>query len=216
MHRAGDAFELALESYNRRSLRHRLQAFCLQMVDAWEMLLKGERVEARGTDAIEGPSTDDDNSEAERTDSPPIWSLEQMLDDAFDHPDHPVRANITHLLTLCDQREYLLVPDLEPAVVEVFRAAGFNFRRRYRGVVDADPVAHAPAQLALSAQSRQVNLDVLRQRYGHRTYERAKQYLDRLSSDRQRLKSRRFAISTDYQLALTRRLDDNDISIDRG
>lgn len=227
MHRAGDAFELALESYQRRSLRHRVQTFCLLMVDAWEMLLKGEWVEARGTDAIERPPSEDpspeesddapptsDQSGDDRSgDTPTIRSLEDMLSLSYNDEGHPVRHNILHLLNLCDQREYLLVPDLEPAVVPLFRAAASNFRRRYRGTMDEDPVAHAPAQIAFRADATSVNLDVLRQRYGHRTYERAKRYLDRLEADRDQHDSRRFAVSNAYRLALVRRLDDEDIPL---
>jgi len=226
MHRAGDAFELALESYQRRSLRHRVQAFCLLMVDAWEMLLKGEWIEARGTDAIERPTGHDDSSAESGAASPAsdqsddlagdtltIRSLEDMLSLSYDDEQHPVRHNILHLLNLCDQREYLLVPDLEPAVVPLFRAAASNFRRRYRGTMDEDPVAHAPAQIAFPADANSVNLDVLRQRYGHQTYERAKRYLDRLEADRDRHESRRFAVSNTYRLALVRRLDDDDIPL---
>ncbi|WP_206644491.1 DUF3644 domain-containing protein [Pseudoalteromonas sp. PS5] len=46
--RSLDAFTLALEVYNRPSMKNRVEAFAIMMVNAWELLLKAEILKAEG------------------------------------------------------------------------------------------------------------------------------------------------------------------------
>jgi len=49
-----DAFTLALEVYNRPSLKNRVEAFTIMMVNAWELLLKAELLKSTGYDVSAG------------------------------------------------------------------------------------------------------------------------------------------------------------------
>ena len=50
--RSLDAFTLALEIYNRPSLSNRVEAFTIMMVNAWELFLKAEILDALGEDKV--------------------------------------------------------------------------------------------------------------------------------------------------------------------
>nr|WP_245195834.1 DUF3644 domain-containing protein [Aeromonas sanarellii] len=50
--RSLDAFTLALEVYNRPSLCNRVEAFTIMMVNAWELFLKAEILDAFGEEKV--------------------------------------------------------------------------------------------------------------------------------------------------------------------
>ena len=50
--RSLDAFTLALEVYNRPSMKNRVEAFTIMMVNAWELLLKAKILKVEGYDKI--------------------------------------------------------------------------------------------------------------------------------------------------------------------
>lgn len=207
--RALDAFRLGVESWHRPASRHRVATTCRLLVEAWEQLLKAERVDSRGRGAIGGDAL---FGAATR--------FSRLLESAFEGGDaggeaksEAVRANLEMLKRLEEEADELLVPDLEPLVVELFQAAVLNWRDRWRAAV-GDRLTDPPAgMVALGGADGKLRRGVLEKRYGAEIAEKVERFARQYRERKRQLDSTRFAVSADRVTVLTPRSRMGDVVI---
>lgn len=189
LERGSDAFLLALESYNRPSLKNRVQAFCVLMVDAWGLLLKAEVVRCDGREAI---FPDGDAGDA--------ITVSEAADSVFGSDEEPVRANVSELVEVHNDAVHLLIPDLQGQLGELFQASVLNFRRRFEQVAGRGLAELSPGLLTLAVDRRGIKPEVVERKYGIRTAERVEEFLERFRRLRAEYSGdSRFAVSVEQE-----------------
>jgi len=198
--RSHDAFTLALEVYNRPTLRNRVEAFSIMMVNAWELMLKSELCKAQGAECI---FKDGDFS----------ISIREAMTTLMDSSDN-VSKNLETLIDLRDHAIHLLIPELQPQLSRLFQATVLNYQKRYKNIMGNSPLAgQSVGLLSLIVDGCEPEISVIKESYGDLTAKQVKIFLDKFTQKTREYNSDEFSISIDYKLALTKKATDSDLSL---
>lgn len=201
--RSLDAFTLALEVYNRPSMKNRVEAFTIMMVNAWELLLKSEILKVEGYDKI---FYDDDRS----------LSVSDALKRRLQEKD-PVRINLETLVDLRDQAVHLLIPELQPQLSRLFQATVLNYQTRYKNEMGNAPLAgQSVGMLSLVLDGPKPEIALIQKQYGKHTANSVSKFINRFDKTAKEVDSTEFSIPIDYRLALVKREDESDLSLSVG
>ena len=201
--RSLDGFILALEVYNRPSLKNRVEAFTIMMVNAWELLLKAELLISHGHSSI---FYNQDRS----------ISLNDALKKRLQEKD-PVRKNIEKLIELRDQAIHLLIPELQPQLSRLFQATVINYQTRYRNEMGNAPLAgQSVGMLSLVIDGPETEVAVIQKQYGELTAGVVDRFIKSFTASAKECDSNEFSIPIDYRLALVKRQDKSDVSLTVG
>jgi len=201
--RSLDAFTLALEVYNRPSMKNRVEAFTIMMVNAWELLLKAEILKVDGYKKI---FHDDDRS----------ISVTDALKRRLQEKD-PVRINLETLIDLRDQAVHLLIPELQPQLSRLFQATVLNYQTRYKNEMGNAPLAgQSVGMLSLVLDGPQPEIALIQKLYGKHAANSVSKFIDHFDRTAKDIDSTEFSIPIDYRLALVKREDESDLSLSVG
>jgi hypothetical protein len=201
--RSLDAFTLALEVYNRPSMKNRVEAFTIMMVNAWELLLKAEVLKVEGYEKI---FYEDDRS-ISVTDA-----MKRRLQDK-----DPVRKNLETLIDLRDQAIHLLIPELQSQLSRLFQSTVLNYQTRYKNEMGNAPLAgQSVGMLSLVLDGPQPEIALIKKQYGKHTANSVSKFISRFDKTAKEVDSNEFSIPIDYRLALVKREDESDLSLSVG
>lgn len=201
--RSLDAFILSLEVYNRPSLDNRVEAFCILSINAWELLLKAELINALSLDAVFKP-----NGRS--------ISINDALNNRLQQND-PVRKNLETLVELRDSAVHLLIPELQPELSRIFQANVLNYQQRYLNETGSSPLSgQSIGLLSLVIDGPKSDLSVIKENYGSMTASVAEEFLGRFNKTAIEYDSVEFTIPIDYKLTLTRNTKDSDLALGIG
>ncbi|WP_197713518.1 DUF3644 domain-containing protein [Shewanella benthica] len=200
--RSLDAFTLALEVYNRPSLRNRVEAFTIMIINAWELLLKAEILKTLGYDKVfkkNGKSISVSDAVALRI---------QENDD--------VRKNLSNLIVLRDQAIHLLIPELQSRLSRLFQASVLNYQDRYLKQMGNSPLAgQSVGMLSLIIDGPEPEIAIIKENYGLQTAIEVESFLEKFNLESKN-SSDNFSISIDYNLTLTRKKHKSDLNLSVG
>jgi hypothetical protein len=203
MDRSLDAFILSLEVYNRPTLRNRVEAFAIMMVNAWELFLKAEIINRGGYSAIfmsDGKSI-------------PISKAVEKL---FNSKD-AVADSINELISLRDQAVHLLIPEMQPLLSRLFQSNVLNYQKRYINFVGKSPIAgQSSGMLSLIIAGDNVEITAIHENYGQQTAEEVEKFLKNFEQLEIEHDSDEFSVSVDYQLSLSRNPNKADLTLVAG
>lgn len=115
--KSNEAFLLALELYNKPTIKYRVEAFSIFYSNAWELLLKAKVIEdSRDTRAIYR------NAKSSET-----IGLDECLRKIFTDGNNPIRKNIETVSELRNQAVHLIIPELETIYSGVFQSGILNY-----------------------------------------------------------------------------------------
>ncbi|GGA85883.1 hypothetical protein GCM10011369_29900 [Neiella marina] len=201
--RSLDAFTLALEVYNRPSMKNRVEAFAILMVNAWELLLKAEILKVSGYEKV--------FYDGERS-----ISITDAVKQRIQEKD-PVRINLETLIELRDQAIHLLIPELQPQLSRLFQATVLNYQTRYRNEMGNAPLAgQSVGMLSLVVDGPAPEVALIKKHYGKHAAKFVAKFIKRFDETTQELDSTEFSIPIDYRLALVKREDASDLSLSAG
>jgi len=201
--RSLDAFTLALEVYNRPSMKNRVEAFTIMMVNAWELLLKAEVLKV---DGYEKMFYDGDKS----------ISVADAIKRRLQEKD-PVRKNLETLIDLRDQAIHLLIPELQPQLSRLFQATVLNYQTRYKNEMGNAPLAgQSVGMLSLVLDGPQPEIALIQKLYGKHTANSVSKFINLFDKTAKEIDSTEFSIPIDYRLALVKREDESDLSLSVG
>ncbi|MGI2852647.1 DUF3644 domain-containing protein [Shewanella algae] len=201
--RSLDAFTLALEVYNRPSMKNRVEAFAIMMVNAWELLLKAEILKAEGYERI---FYDGDKS----------ISISDAVKRRLQEKD-PVRINLETIINLRDHAIHLLIPELQPQLSRLFQATVLNYQTRYRNEMGNAPLAgQSVGMLSLVVDGPAPEVALIQKLYGKHAAQSVAKFIQRFDETTKKIDSTEFSIPVDYRLALVKREDESDLSLSVG
>lgn len=111
-----EAFIIAIEIYNKPTIKYRVEGFALFICNAWELMLKAHLINTKGKDSIYF------KDKPERT-----ISLEKCLKEVFTNNKDPLRLNLEKIIELRNTSTHFIVEEYEMIYIPLFQACIFNF-----------------------------------------------------------------------------------------
>ena len=111
-----EAFCMALEIYNKPTIKYRVEGFSFFICNAWELMLKAHISKTKGLSEIYYPNN------PSRT-----ISLENCVRMVFTNDKSPIRLNLEKIIDLRNTSTHFVTEEYEMVYVPLFQACVFNF-----------------------------------------------------------------------------------------
>ncbi len=111
-----EAFVMAIEIYNKPTIKYRVEGFSFFICNSWELMLKAYLINTRGETSIYF------KDKPNRT-----ISLEKCIKDIFTNDKDPLRLNLEKIIELRNTSTHFIVEEYEMLYVPLFQACVFNF-----------------------------------------------------------------------------------------
>lgn len=150
-----EAFLLAIEIYNKPSIRYRVEGFSFFICNAWELMLKAHLMKTRGDAAIY--FKDNPN----RT-----ISLENCIKTIFTNEHSPIHKNLMRIIELRNTSTHFIVEEYEMLYVPLFQSCVFNYTEKMQEFHDIDMTRFVPQNfLTLTVTMEPLNVEEIRAKY---------------------------------------------------
>lgn len=116
LEKSKEAFVLALEIYNRPSIKYRVEGFSFFICNAWELMLKAHIINTWGMNEIYYK----DNPERTIT-------LERCIARVYSNKKDPLRCNLEDIIRLRNKSTHFIVEEYEQIYVGLFQSCVNNF-----------------------------------------------------------------------------------------
>lgn len=114
-----EAFILAVEIYNKPTIRYRVEGFAFFICNAWELMLKAYLIKTRGENSIYYKDNLD------RT-----INLENCIRLVFTNDKDPLRLNLEKIIELRNTSTHFITEEYEMVYVPLFQSCIFNFNEK--------------------------------------------------------------------------------------
>lgn len=139
-----EAFAMAIELYNKPTIKYRVEGFSLFICNAWELMLKAYLLKTKGPESIYYK----DNKN--RT-----ISLENAIKEVFTNNKDPLRINLEKIVELRNTSTHFITEEYEMVYVPLFQACVFNFNEKMMAFHFIDMTSIIPQNfLTLSVSMR--------------------------------------------------------------
>lgn len=194
-----EAFLLAVENYNKPTIRYRVEAFAIFICNAWELLLKGYLIKTQGLESIYyQPSKD-----VKRT-----FSLERCVKTILTNEKDPVRLNLEKIVELRNTSTHFITEEYEMLYIPLFQACIFNYSDKlsaFANISLGDRVSLG--FLSLTTTMNTFSIDALRGKYSSDIFE----HISRLDGELNTLAGAngpKFAIPVEHRFYLTKKREE--------
>lgn len=150
-----EAFVMAIETYNRPSIKYRVEGFSFFICNAWELMAKAKILNDKGMSALYF----EDNPM--RT-----ISLERCLDIILTNNKDPLKCNLKDIVRLRNTSTHFIVEEHEQIYAGLFQACVFNYDiklHEWHGLNISDRVP--PHFLNLSMTPSPISTEIIRAKY---------------------------------------------------
>ena len=114
--KAKEAFVLAIEIYNKPSIKYRIEGFSFFICNAWELMLKAHMIYKFGENSIYF------SDKPNRT-----ISLEGCVKKVFTNEKAPLRKNLEKIIELRNTSTHFITEEYEAVYIPLLQACVFNF-----------------------------------------------------------------------------------------
>lgn len=155
LEKSKEAFILAIEIYNKPSIKYRIEGFSFFICNAWELMLKAHIINIFGDDSIyygDNPG---------RT-----LSLENCIKKIFTNEKAPLRRNLERIIELRNTSTHFITEEYEMLYIPLFQACVFNFIEKMQDFHDIDMTEIVPQNfLTLAVSMKSLNESEIRAKY---------------------------------------------------
>ena len=144
-----EAFVMAVEIYNKPSIKYRIEGFSFFICNAWELMLKAHLIKKSGIKSIYYK----DNTERTIT-------LENCLQKIFTNEKTPLRRNLMKIIELRNTSTHFVTEEYEMVYIPLFQACVLNFvekMQEFHGVDMTEVVPQNFLTLAISMKALDEN-----------------------------------------------------------
>ena len=155
LEKSKEAFLMAIEVYNKPSIRYRVEGFSFFICNAWELMLKAHIVKTRGEATIYYKDNPD------RT-----ITLENCIKMIDTNEHSPTRKNLLRIVDLRNTSTHFIVEEYEMVYIPLFQACVFNFTEKMMEYHGIDMAEIVPQNfLTLSVSMKSLNSAEIRAKY---------------------------------------------------
>ncbi len=142
-----EAFTLAIEIYNKPTIKYRVEGFSFLICNAWELMLKAHIINKFGTNSIY--YSDNPN----RT-----LTLENCIKKVFTNDKDPLRLNLEKIIELRNTSTHFITEEYEMVYVPLFQSCILNFNEKMSVFHNVDMTKSIPQNfLTLSVSMHALN-----------------------------------------------------------
>lgn len=150
-----EAFMVAIELYNKPTIKYRVEAFSFFICNAWELMLKAKIISEQGRQAIFYSDNPDRSI-----------SLENCIAIVFTNNKDPLRKNLESILKLRNAASHLIVEEYEQIYAPLFQACVNNYDDKMAEFHSINISDNSPASLLmLSMNTDPIRPETLRAKY---------------------------------------------------
>lgn len=162
LEKSKEAFLMAIEIYNKPSIRYRVEGFSFFICNAWELMLKARIVTTQGVDAIYYK----DSQSRTKT-------LENCIKLVFTNEHSPIHKNLMRIVDLRNTSTHFVVEEYEMVYIPLFQACVFNYTEKMLEFHNVDITELIPQNfLTLTVSMKALNESELRAKYPGQIAER--------------------------------------------
>lgn len=119
LEKSKEAFAMAIEIYNKPTIKYRVEGFSLFICNAWELMLKAHLIKTKGPDSIYYK----DNKNRTIT-------LENAIKEVFTNNKDPLRLNLEKIIELRNTSTHFITEEYEMVYIPLFQACVLNFNEK--------------------------------------------------------------------------------------
>lgn len=192
-----EAFILAVELYNRPTIRYRVEGCAFFLCNAWELLLKAYLIREKGPDEIYYAD------KADRT-----LSLEECARKVFTNENDPLRKNLDRMIELRNTSTHFVVEEYEGIYAPILQACVENYDEKARDLLGIEVSDRIPENyLVLSVRRGSIDMDECRARYSPEVVSRMVTARSSVLSGEDETLNRRYAHTYVTELRMTKKGD---------
>lgn len=188
-----EAFLLAIEIYNKPSIKYRVEGFSFFICNSWELMLKAHMINKFGEKSIYYKDNPD------RT-----ITLENCIKKVFTNDKDPLKKNIEKIIELRNTSTHFITEEYEMVYIPLFQATVFNFIEKIQEFHHIDMTKFIPQNfLTLAVSIDSLNSDEIRAKYPPEIANRLISLNEELSPIINE-NNNRFAIRVDHHYYITK------------
>lgn len=150
-----EAFMMAIEVYNKPSIKYRVEGFAFFICNAWELMLKAHMINTMGNESIYYK----DNTSRTIT-------LENCVKKVFTNDKDPLRKNLEKIIELRNTGTHFVTEEYEMVYIPLFQAAVFNFIEKIQEFHNVDMTEIIPSNfVTLTVSYCSFDVDEIRAKY---------------------------------------------------
>lgn len=150
-----EAFVMAIELYNKPTIRYRVEGFSFFICNAWELMLKAYMMKKYG-----------ENSIYYRDNPNRTITLENCLQKVFTNEKSPLRRNLSKIIELRNMSTHFITEEYEMVYIPLFQACVLNFVEKMQEFHDVDMTEVIPQNfLTLAVSMKALDENVIRAKY---------------------------------------------------
>ena len=149
INKSKEAFSLAIEIYNKPTIKYRVEGFAFFICNAWELMLKAYLIKKNGYNSIYYKNKPD------RT-----ISLSECIKRIFTNNKDPLRLNLEKIIELRDTSTHFITEEYEMVYVILFQSCILNFNEKMMAFHNVDMTEIIPQNfltLSVSLQALEDN-----------------------------------------------------------
>ena len=204
--RSENSFFLAIEIYNRIKQNNKIEAFCILIINAWELLLKGFLVKEEGEQSIYYKDS------PERT-----ITIIDALKRVIVNENDLVRKNLEKMIEMRDQATHFLIPEIQPWLSRLFQSSIFNFIKKYEELTNNKiDFSNETGLITLILDKNNFSETIVEKNYGISTKDIVLKFIKTLDEEEAKYNNPEFIIPVEYKLVLTKNEQNGDIKLQSG
>lgn len=155
LNKSKEAFLLAIEIYNKPTIKYRVEGFSFFVCNAWELMLKAHMINKFGEESIYYK----DNTNRTIT-------LEKCISSIFTNNKAPLRLNLEKIIELRNTSTHFITEEYEMIYIPLFQSCVFNFIEKMQEFHNIDMTEIVPQNfLTLSVSMKSINANEIRAKY---------------------------------------------------
>lgn len=155
LEKSQEAFTLALELYNRPTIKYRVEAFSFFICNAWELMLKAQIINTQGFSSI-----------FFRNDNTRTISITDCIRRVFTDKKEPLRVNLETIVGLRDTSTHFITIEYEQLYAELFQSCVFNYVNKLNEFFNIDVTEKFDQHfLSLSVNVDSLDVNAIKTKY---------------------------------------------------
>lgn len=192
-----EAFILAIEIYNKPTIRYRVEGFSFFICNAWELMLKGYMMKKDGPDSIYFKDNPD------RT-----FSLTNCVERVFTNKKDPLRVNLERIIDLRNTSTHFITEEYESIYVPLFQSCVLNYVNKMLEFFSRDVTESMSSNfLTLSVKLETPLASEIQARYPRQMSEKLLRIRDFIAGSVSETGNPKYAVLIKHDFYITKRAD---------
>ena len=203
VNKSTEAFTMAIEIYNKPTLKYRVEGFAFFICNAWELMLKAYLIKTCGEESIYYPYKEG------RT-----ISVEKCLRKVFSNENDPLRKNLECIIELRNICTHFVTQEYEIIYAPLFQSCVFNFAEKINDFLGIDITTLIPEHfIHLATTIAPFSSDDLQSKYGNLIAEKIIMAQKSIEEETMALHNSNFAITIRQDYYITKKATGNSVTV---